>query len=264
MNELTRAEADELQLHEAVIEGGLRTFIEVGTALLSIRDGRLYRATHSTFEGYCRDRWGMTRQHANRLVKSAEVVINLEPIGSIPETESQARPLSSLGADQQRQAWSLAVESAPDGKPTAKQVEEAVREVTGKSKEEPPSDADSELETARREALDAFDGLLREIQAKHDSGAYARTLGNAMEAGHTIQLGWRLFCRLKGSERPVEEYAATFGRHESGALVCWRYARGTLSGAHVILELILPPPGPGHETVLDRIRMWPGPNESPV
>ena len=38
---------------ELVIERGLKTFVEVGAALLGIRDGRLYRETHATFEDYC-------------------------------------------------------------------------------------------------------------------------------------------------------------------------------------------------------------------
>jgi hypothetical protein len=28
-----------------------------GTALLEVRDRRLYRETHATFEDYCRERW---------------------------------------------------------------------------------------------------------------------------------------------------------------------------------------------------------------
>ncbi|HEX6762895.1 MAG TPA: hypothetical protein VF094_08855 [Gaiellaceae bacterium] len=38
---------------EHVVEQGLQTFVEVGLALAEIRDGRLYRATHSTFAEYC-------------------------------------------------------------------------------------------------------------------------------------------------------------------------------------------------------------------
>ena len=51
---------------EAVIERGLRTFVEVGEALLRIRDERLYRETHGTFEDYCRERWAMRREVADR------------------------------------------------------------------------------------------------------------------------------------------------------------------------------------------------------
>jgi hypothetical protein len=37
---------------ENVIERGLSTFVEVGNALLEIRDSKLYRETHPTFEAY--------------------------------------------------------------------------------------------------------------------------------------------------------------------------------------------------------------------
>ncbi len=49
---------------EAVIGRGLDTFVEVGLALGAIHERRLYRATHSTFEDYCRERWGMDRTYA--------------------------------------------------------------------------------------------------------------------------------------------------------------------------------------------------------
>ena len=53
---------------------------------------RLYRLSHDTFEDYCKERWGMSKTHANRMIDSAEVVGNLTPIGVTPATESQARP----------------------------------------------------------------------------------------------------------------------------------------------------------------------------
>lgn len=59
---------------EHVIERGLATFVEVGEALLAIRDERLYRETHATFEDYCRDRWGMTAPRAYQLMDAAKVV----------------------------------------------------------------------------------------------------------------------------------------------------------------------------------------------
>ena len=54
--------ADRLAECEAVIERGQQTFIEVGQALMEIRDSRLYRETHATFEAYCNERWGWTRR----------------------------------------------------------------------------------------------------------------------------------------------------------------------------------------------------------
>jgi hypothetical protein len=75
-----------------VIERGRQTFIEVGNALAAIRDGRLYQATHRSFEAYCRERWGMSRTHADRQIAAARRA-ELAPIGARPENEYQARRL---------------------------------------------------------------------------------------------------------------------------------------------------------------------------
>jgi phage N-6-adenine-methyltransferase len=81
---------------ETVVQRGLATFVEVGSALAEIRDGRLYREEHSTFEAYCRSRWAMSKTHANRLVEAAEVTRLLAPIGVSPANEAQARELAPL------------------------------------------------------------------------------------------------------------------------------------------------------------------------
>lgn len=130
MNQLTLVEADRKVQLEATIERGMQTFVEVGAALLEIREERLYRADFGTFEEYCRERWGWTRQHTNRIIGSAEVVSNLEPIGSIlPATESQARPLVALEPEAQREAWARVLQDAPNGKITAAVVEKAASEI---------------------------------------------------------------------------------------------------------------------------------------
>jgi len=126
-------EQQELEYHEAIIEHGLETFVEVGNALLAIRDRRLYRASgFHTFEEYCRKRWGMTKSYASRLISSVNVVDNLLPTGNkldciLPENEWQARPLVGLGPEQQQQAWQRVIETIPDnGKITAAHVQAVI------------------------------------------------------------------------------------------------------------------------------------------
>lgn len=127
--ELTTAEHAELLAYEAVIRRGMETFLDVGRALMAIRDDRLYRATHATFDDYCRERWNISRKYAYRTINAAMVIENLSPMGDIlPTNERQARPLTALEPEQQREAWQKAVESAPDGKPTAAQVAKATVE----------------------------------------------------------------------------------------------------------------------------------------
>ena len=119
---------------EAVIERGLKTFVDVGSALMEIRDSRLYRQTHGTFEDYCRERWGWGRNYTNKLISSAEVVNNLGTIVPIlPATESQARPLTMFEPEQQREIWQRAVETAPEGHITAAHVQQVVDEEVKKN-----------------------------------------------------------------------------------------------------------------------------------
>ena len=73
MNSLTVHEQAELEQHEATIERGLQTFVEVGLALRAIRDKRLYRQNYATFEDYCRERWGWVASRARQLIAAAEV-----------------------------------------------------------------------------------------------------------------------------------------------------------------------------------------------
>lgn len=76
----------------------LATFVEVGEALLRIRDERLYRETHGSFEEYCRERWGMARKRAYDFIAAAEVTAELSPTGDIPVPPSErvARELALL------------------------------------------------------------------------------------------------------------------------------------------------------------------------
>ena len=99
MEQLALWEMNKLEKCETVIANGLKTFVDVGTALLEIRDGKLYRKDFDTFENYCRGRWkGMPRQQAYRLMDAAEVIKNLSPMGDmpLPVNERQARPLARL------------------------------------------------------------------------------------------------------------------------------------------------------------------------
>jgi hypothetical protein len=80
---------------EEIIEKGLATFIEVGAALLQIRDERLYLETHKTFDDYCRERWDFTDRRARQLMTAAEVG-TIVPVAN----EAQARELVPLKGDE--------------------------------------------------------------------------------------------------------------------------------------------------------------------
>ncbi|AUI68133.1 DUF488 domain-containing protein [Beggiatoa leptomitoformis] len=127
---LSPNEFQEFAQHEAIVKEGLQTFYDIGEALLTIRDKRLYRAEFNSFEEYCQEKWGFVRRQADRLIQAFEVTENLRPVGlTVPHNEAQARPLAKLEPEKQRQAWQKAVEMSPDGKPTSKQVKQAVNAI---------------------------------------------------------------------------------------------------------------------------------------
>lgn len=142
---LTTLEQDALERLEGIISKGLRTFFEVGEALTEIRTRRLYRASHLTFEAYCNERWGFTRQRASQLISAAEVTLSLSTIvDTLPTTESQARELTSLSPTDAQQAWQRALIFAGDKQPTALDVRRAVSELR-QSAEESPSPETSDI-----------------------------------------------------------------------------------------------------------------------
>lgn len=150
---LTVIEQTELEANETVIEHGLQTFVDVGNALMAIRDGKLYRQSHGTFEDYCEERWHFTPQYANRLIGAAGVIQNLETLVSkLPDNESHTRPLTALPPEIQAQAWQEAVDTAPDGKITRNHVASVVEQYKPQAAQEDVPDAEViEPETSGRQ-----------------------------------------------------------------------------------------------------------------
>lgn len=124
---LTLSEVQRLGELEQVVETGLTVFVNVGNALLEIRDSRLYRQQFATFEAYCRERWGLKERRAYQLLDAAEVVKNLACTMVQPTTERQARPLTRLEPEVQREVWQDIVATIAPDQITAKIVEEQAK-----------------------------------------------------------------------------------------------------------------------------------------
>lgn len=100
---------------EVIIERGKSAFVEVGEALIEIRESRLYRAEYSTFEAYCQGRWGFAGRTARQLMDAAEVVGLLPESGAAaPLYERHARELVPLKDRPEvlRNVWAGVVEEA--------------------------------------------------------------------------------------------------------------------------------------------------------
>ena len=123
---LTETECKELESCERLIETGIKVWYQVGEALLHIRDKKLYRTSHKTFEEYCRERWDMGRGKANYLIRGTEIYQDLVTIVTkdepLPTNESQARELAAVPAPLRPVVWRIAVKTAPNGKPTASHI----------------------------------------------------------------------------------------------------------------------------------------------
>lgn len=128
MNALAHTERDRLADCEQVIERGLQTFREVGTALAAIRDERLYREAYGTFEEYCRERWGLSETYAYDIIASAGTASAIAETGQEPPAkESQARELSRTPEPDRADVWRQANERT-DGNPTARVIREVRQE----------------------------------------------------------------------------------------------------------------------------------------
>lgn len=170
---LTPDEADELAECERVIERGLRTLRDVGTALRHIRDARLYRLEHPTFETYCARRWGFTRARAHQLIDAAAVVEVLSTnVDAARLTEGTVRPLTKLrnaggSIDKAaiRLAWTIAAQEAGEKPVTARHVAAAVAEVRPEAvkRTSPPRDEQAIMDRLAGEFL----AIVRDWPAAH-------------------------------------------------------------------------------------------------
>lgn len=143
MESLALAKNEESRLCEleSIIQRNLNSFYEIGMALMEVRDNRLYRAEYDTFEQYCRERWQFGKRVAYQYIESVKVIENVRHGAQTniePVNERQTRPLAKLPAKEQREVWQEAVETAPDGKVTAKHVESVVAKTL--NKERPPAE----------------------------------------------------------------------------------------------------------------------------
>lgn len=149
--ELDVSEREDLARCEAIIDRGLATFIEVGEALLHIRDHTLYREAHRTFEDYCQERWRLSRSRAYQLMDAAA----MSTIVDIPN-EAVARELAPLRRDPEelRETWRDAVAEHGE-QPTAPQVRDVFDRRQGRSMDVHYSSETPEWETPQ----DLFDVL---------------------------------------------------------------------------------------------------------
>ncbi|MBW2562089.1 MAG: hypothetical protein JRE40_14720 [Deltaproteobacteria bacterium] len=157
---LSVREANRLDILEGVVRKNFRAFYEVGCALREIRDAKLYRTSHDTFDHYVKDVFEIARNTAYQYVDAADVVDNIRcrienvrhggqneilpgngmlsrSIPDEPETpaeiplpanERQARVLAPLDPEKQAEVWQKALDTAPDGRITASLLKQTAKD----------------------------------------------------------------------------------------------------------------------------------------
>jgi hypothetical protein len=179
---LSRAECRQRNECETIISKGWDTFIEVGHALVTIRDRRLYRDQYARFEDYCREKWDYSRTHANRLVNAATIAAVLAPIGAKVKSESQLRPLLALSPQIIPAAWKRAEELAAGSPVTAKIVRRAVEDF----KSGPGHSTDTTKESKPIEKRTKSSPALKLID-KIEKAARTNDLGTILAALKTLR-----------------------------------------------------------------------------
>lgn len=136
---LSPDELARLRACENIIFSGLQSFNDVGSALMRVRDQRLYRAS-GTFEDYCEKRWRISRPRAYALISAADVVSSIgrqTPDLPAPTNERQARELAKAPEPDRGDVWRDA-HKATDGKPTADAIRNARERRSGQVPEPKP------------------------------------------------------------------------------------------------------------------------------
>ncbi|MGQ4598884.1 hypothetical protein [Nocardia sp. R6R-6] len=103
-------------------------FWAAGRALQIVRDGRLYRDSHETFDEYVEQRWDMQRSYAHKLIRAWPLAARLHPIAPAIN-EGQVRELLPVVAEHGEDAAVTiytTVATGADVKVTAGRLRQAV------------------------------------------------------------------------------------------------------------------------------------------
>jgi hypothetical protein len=219
---LSDPERDRLAACEGVIEGGLVHFFEVGKALLVIRDSRLYRQDYPTFEDYLARRWDLSRSRGYQLTEASEMSTIVGKAGlQAPTNEGQARELAPLKDQPEKlaEAWREAVETAPDGRVTAKHVRKVVR---ARAKQEAPEESAAkgvavvtpslqrEEDRKAREILTALESAVKAV-ADVTYERTAEVYRDSPKRGRTV-LELCEYLKAQGDERLTARYEKAMKR----------------------------------------------------
>jgi len=160
---------------ERTIEEGMSSYREMGQALKTIRDRRLYGAAYGTWDRYCRGRWKLSGRYANQLIAAAAIA---EEVGATAPaavtTERHARELVRAPA-----ALRLRIaEQLAGSKPTSAEIRHTVDALAEKSTGEKFAAATAAEDQAR--------AGLQDLEREQTRGRIERLCGRLRELHATL------------------------------------------------------------------------------
>jgi hypothetical protein len=179
---LNAKEEKELKDCEAILLKGLATFFEVGSALLTIREKGLHRASHATFEAYCRERWNIGRSYASRVIGAAARVklLSADSVVPKPANEFQMRPFLRLEPEEFPRLWEETVKQAKDGRVTPKLVQSILSDLK-------PTKARKPRRSPRKRTAESVFDLIRRARSAVESGSPENVMDLLAEIERLVQ-----------------------------------------------------------------------------
>jgi len=143
---LSIAQQDRLDECELAITQHQEGFLIVAEALTEIKEAKLWKATHASFEEYCEKRWKWTSHRVRQLIRGAEIQHELENDASKNGTmvpllnERSTRELARVPRTRRLQ---VVASASTDGKPPSSG---AIREAAKQDQAKPAPQKDVEIE----------------------------------------------------------------------------------------------------------------------
>lgn len=186
MSELALTDREARRLKQ--LEDGIRRSAgDMYDNMRAIHDERLYRAEFSTWEEYCRVRWGMSRRNAERLIEHGRVLALLgedekaDQIG--PVSESVTREVAGLPDEQKVEVIVAAARRSRkngNGKVTAAAVRVEVQEHQREPGDESEATGADPVETA---VLDEINRAVpKHLIQSHELAARIKSAATKLDA----------------------------------------------------------------------------------
>jgi len=133
---LSSVELEQYNQNSKIVIDGRLTFLDVGAALMRIRDGRQYREEYLTFEECCNLKFDITRARGYEMLEAAATVSKLpQNVVNLLQNEGQA---AALAKAPKKQRAKIIRDVAASGPVTAKAIADKIKE--GEKASESPSD----------------------------------------------------------------------------------------------------------------------------